>query len=138
MHHIYLRLRNSALMQINEGPTAIPDHRARPDQSGGWRRTAVGGQQLEDLPAQAAEFDSLHLKARPCLSVCPCLSPSARLGGQIIKIDPHCILNPAKPVAAQLFAAIPPCNNDDMIAKLCALKHPQDHHGSAAFAIIRL
>ncbi len=44
----------------------------------------------------------------------------------------------AKPVAAQMFAAIPTRHHDDVVAQIFAFQHSQYHHASAAFTIIVL
>ncbi len=44
----------------------------------------------------------------------------------------------AKPVTSEVFAAVPAGHHDQMIVQPRAVKHSDDHHASAAFAIIPL
>ena len=39
-------------------------------------------------------------------------------------------------VATQMFATIPTCDNNHMIAQVFSFEHPQDHHPGASLAII--
>ncbi len=44
----------------------------------------------------------------------------------------------AKPISAQMLAAIPPRHDDNLAHTPFALQHPQDHHPRPALAVIGL
>jgi len=44
----------------------------------------------------------------------------------------------AEPVAAQMFAAIPPRHNNQMVEQLFAFQHPDNDHPRAGFAVVAL
>jgi len=50
---------------------------------------------------------------------------------------PHRELTP-EAVAAQMLAAKPSRNHDDMVAQSFSLQHPQDHHARTCLTIIVL
>jgi len=63
-------------------------------------------------------------------------SGSAR--NHVVQIGTHAGLYVAKPVAAQMFAAIPPCHNNQMVEQPFAFQHSDDDHPRAGFAIVAL
>ncbi len=48
----------------------------------------------------------------------------------------HRRLHVAEPVTTQMFAAVPPCHNNDMISYVFPLEHAQDDHPRAAFTVV--
>ena len=52
------------------------------------------------------------------------------------QIVSHAGLNMAKPVAAEVFAAIPTGHHDEVVLEALAFEHPKDHHSCTGFAIV--
>ena len=42
----------------------------------------------------------------------------------------------AEAVAAEVFAAVPTCDNDEVVLEVFAFEHPKDYHTSTAFAVV--
>ena len=57
---------------------------------------------------------------------------------QGLEVDPHRLLHMPEAVAAQLLAAKPPRDHDDMVPEPFPFQHAKDDHASAGFAIIIL
>ena len=61
---------------------------------------------------------------------------SKGLGRAVVEVVTHAGLDVAEAVAAEVLAAVPAGNNDEVVLEVFAFEHPKDYHTSTAFAVV--
>ena len=59
-----------------------------------------------------------------------------RLGGPIVQVVAHGVLDVAEAVSAKVLAAVPACHHDDFADTSFALQHAQDYHPRARLSVV--
>ena len=61
-----------------------------------------------------------------------------RLFRPVVQVVAHCVLDMAEAVSAQVFAAIPACDHDNVVMQALSLQHLDDQHAGPGFAVVVL
>ena len=61
---------------------------------------------------------------------------SKGLGRAVVEVVTHAGLDVAEAVAAEVLAAVPAGDDDEVIFEVFAFEHPKDYHTSTAFAVV--